>query len=1015
MPSFERLLHEIRGRIDYESLFGEFVELRGSGPERHAFCVFHANTNTPAMSVNIEDGLYHCHNPECAAQGDFVDFYRRVRNQSFSEAVRELARRVGLNPELYDEIRREAREDPGSLDARNEALLSGFRVQSQSRERAVAESVDDPVVDVAIALSAHERLLNTPTMLEFLTERRGLTRETIVEYQLGHDGDRYFIPVYDAEQRLVNIRRYKPNARRAQDKMISWRTGFGRARLYPARAFEEPIGEPLVLLEGEMDCLLGRQLGLNAVTTTGGAGTWRSEWNERFRGRDVVICYDCDEAGRAGSRHIAGQLHGIAQRIKVIALPLAEPEGADFTDFIVGHGHSIEDFRALVRDTTEWGAENEVPPAPPRDPILVHLSDASRAEYNEEPVTFEVRVSGKTTAPYLIPKRVEMNCGTHAGRYKMCERCPLMGQGGRKTVEVDGRGALRMIDVSEEAVKRHLKELTGIPARCGYVEQNVIEAMNVEVLQVIPEVDRSDSPAPYVTRMIHYIGHGVKTNVGYRMTGITVPEPKKQMVTHLIHSAVPAQSNIETFRLTDDVVERLRQFQPSEEGVTALGEKLDSIYDDLERRIRIYERRDVLLGVDLTFHSAIGFTFQGERLVRGWMECLLIGDSRTGKTTIVERLIDHYGAGEMASGENTSLAGLMGGLHQIGTTWALQWGKVPLNDRRLLVIDEAGNLPTEHIARMSSMRSSGIAEIVKVHTERTNARTRQIWISNPRSPRPLSSFSQGVIAVKELVGAPEDIARFDVVLTAAAADVPLHIINSTRVLEEPRIFTSELCHQRVMWAWSRSSDQIAFQPRAVQAVLELAQTQGEKYRYTTEIPLVEPNEQRVKLARMSVAAAALFFSTIEGDATKILVRPEHVEFSYNFLERAYAKPSLAFDEYADQQARRFEVTDEERVRGILAREAGAARALMEQEQMTQRDLQEILGYDDRGGLRSAVAVLRDAGFLRRQGSSFYVKTSGAVAWLRRYIAAHEGRSTGSVASWNEELATTNGRRDDPPW
>jgi hypothetical protein len=331
------------------------------------------------------------------------------------------------------------------------------------------------------------------------------------------------------------------------------------------------------------------------------------------------------------------------------------------------------------------------------------------------------------------------------------------------------------------------------------------------------------------------------------------------------------------------------------------------------------------------------------------------------------------------------------------------------------VIDEAGNLPTEHIARMSSMRSSGVAEIIKVHTERTNARTRQIWIANPRPARPLSTYSQGVLAVKELIGAPEDVARFDLVVTAGANDVPLTLINAARAHEDPTRFQAELCHQRVMWAWSRDAQQIDFSPRAVEATLDLAMTQGRKYRHTTEIPLVEPNEQRVKLARLATSAATMFFSVAENDPETVLVMAEHVQFAYEFLERLYAKPSLAFDEYARMQARRYEVSDEIRVRQIITRRPEAARSLMEQEQLTQRDLAEILGYDERSELREAVAVLRDSGFLRRQGSSFYIKTSGAVEWLRQLISSQRNVAPQERLSDYMPSAVAADTANDPPW
>lgn len=966
MPSAsDELLYRIRGLINYETLFAEFLQLRGHGHERRARCIFHDDEN-PSMSVNVEEGRYCCHVPACGAQGDFIDFYMRVRDLTFPQAVEELARRCGIAP--------------------NERT-------TQDETRGV---IDEAVVD-----ATHARLLATESAMTFLSTRRGLTQASVERWKLGHDGDRYYIPIRDELGRCVNIRRYKPGAA-SSEKMISWRQGFGNARIWPFDSIERAMHEncPIYIFEGEMDCLLALQLGLCAVTATGGAGTWRETWNILFSGRDVVICYDCDDAGRIGSLNVANALHAGVNRVRVVTLPLAEPAGADFTDFIVGHGYSIDDFLSIVVGTPEYRPTNATQVHVEQEPIAVHLSAASKAEYYNLPIRVGVMVSGKTTAPYLAPRRVRMTC-TLPG-LPMCTRCPVAGRAGTLDHEMtyESNEILQFVNVPDATVKKLIKQQVGIPSRCSVVEQEVTEALNVEELQLIPEIDRTDEEAPYVTRTAYYVGHGLQANRSYLMNGITVPTPYKQMATHIIHTAIPSQSNIDAFRLTPDVVTRLQRFQPDRaRSSEALWHKVNDIYSDLEAHTRIYQRRDLMLCVDLVYHSLLSFVFQGERLARGWCEALVIGDSRTGKTSIVSRMMDYYSAGELSSGENTSLAGLVGGLHQIGNSWALSWGRVPLNDRRLLAIDEAGNLPLDQIARLSSMRSSGIAEIIKVHTERTNARTRQIWISNPRNPNPLSSYSQGVLAVKELLGEPSDVARFDLVVTAASDDVDLSVINAQRVADEPRRYTRDICHQRVMWAWSRTFDQIVFDPEAEVLALQRATEQGVKYQYTTEIPLVEPNEQRIKLARLGAAAAALFFSASE-DGERVLVMPEHIDFAYQLLEQLYAKPSLAYDEYAEQRRRSNEVDNEYAIDAII-QNTMIMRQLLEQQQFTQRDLQEIFGYDDRDHLRRTVTTLRNSGFLLRYGTSYYVKTPAAIRWLRQHIVE---RTNGNGHLNGRELA-----------
>ena len=77
-----------------------------------------------------------------------------------------------------------------------------------------------------------------------------------------------------------------------------------------------------------------------------------------FRGRDVVIAYDADQAGQTYARFAALALAGTAQSIRVIDWPdymgkdregaFPADHGQDLTDFFVRHRKSVEDFQLLI-------------------------------------------------------------------------------------------------------------------------------------------------------------------------------------------------------------------------------------------------------------------------------------------------------------------------------------------------------------------------------------------------------------------------------------------------------------------------------------------------------------------------------------------------------------------------------------------------------------------------------------------------------------------------------------------
>lgn len=341
-------------------------------------------------------------------------------------------------------------------------------------------------------------------------------------------------------------------------------------------------------------------------------------------------------------------------------------------------------------------------------------------------------------------------------------------------------------------------------------------------------------------------------------------------------------------------------------------DKLNEIYSDLENSVtNIYERRDLHLLYDLAWHSAIQFEFRNQLITRGWVEVLVVGDTRCGKTKTVERMLKHYQAGELGTGENTSLAGLLGGMQQLNKHWSIIWGKYPRNDGRLIVIDEASNLSTDAIANFATARSEGIARITKIQTEQTLSRTRAIWVSNPRIgrdgiSRPITAYDYGVLSIPELIGRQADIARFDAACVVANGEVDESILfrSNGNQATSPK-FNSDLCHALVMWAWSRRPEHIRILSETTEEIFRVSRQLASKYHES--IPLIKLEELPEKLARLSTALAARLFNSPDG--ISLVVLPEHVEFIGEFLERLYSKPSMSYKQYSKKLFEGDTVTD----------------------------------------------------------------------------------------------------------
>ena len=932
-------------------------------------------------------------------RGYFEAFFGSLPEANSSDEVRiSNPFRDDPNPSMYVNLETGDYNDFGS-DFRGDAIglySELFQVGYSAAKKAVTAYLEQKPwikpISERLVEEWHDRLMSDLQKRSYLTNKRGISMRTLREYQIGWDGDRYTIPVRNAYRYVVNVRRYDPNGQ-AVGKMISYHriledgtsfSGWGSNRLYPASSLE--LEDTIVIQEGEWDTLLQLSKGIPAITPTAGAGSWSKDWTSLFDGKKVYICFDVDQAGLQGASNTADKLYGTASEVYIIRLPLSGEKGDnDISDYYNEHGYDVEEFRELMSKAQRY-EPREVQKVS-TEGKRVPLAAARRSEYKGKRLEFDVQVIGKDTAPYNIPHKGTLVCPVVGSNEKMCAGCGLAAAAGEQEIEFPlSPNILEMIKSTKQAQVQQLKNIGGIPNACRNWSFEEQKSTNVEEILIAPEVPEFQEwrggGSEYLVQTAYFVDDAIESNRSYRLTGVMTPDPWQQHVTFLLDKAEPLQDRVETFKMTPEMYDSLKMFQVA----STVKQKFDEIHDDLSANItHIIGRNDLLAGIDLTYHSVLSFNFQGIPVTKGWVEFLCIGDTRTGKTESIEAIMRHYKLGEMSVAENTSYAGLVGGLQQTGDKrWFLTWGKLPLNDGRVFVIDEASGLSQEDIAKMSGIRSSGVAEITKIQTERTSARTRLIWFSNPRSGNPMEAYSHGIQAVSELIGKAEDISRFDFVVSAAKNEVPVSEINKlldTTSLPKHK-YTSEPSKNLILWAWSRRPEDIVFEDEAVEMILSGATKMGR--RYSSQIPLVEGASQRIKLARLAVATAARVFST-DGEGQKVIVTTEHVQFVLDYLDEVYGKPSLNYKgfsagEFLDAQAaekNRGAVMLYLKGNGELAELCARtdfiwARTLEEQLNMSRQEAMQL------------ISQLTSWRMLQDGGSRGYRKTAGFISILREW-------------------------------
>lgn len=137
----------------------------------------------------------------------------------------------------------------------------------------------------------------------------------------------------EAGQLLYQNVRYEPKdfrQRRPDDKDDwIWNLDGVRRVLYRLPELLSASTPDVWIVEGEKDVETLVGLGFVA-TTSGGAGSWRPEFNEFFKGRHVVIVPDADEPGKRYGDQVAHELFDLASQVRIVRLPF----GKDVTDFL---------------------------------------------------------------------------------------------------------------------------------------------------------------------------------------------------------------------------------------------------------------------------------------------------------------------------------------------------------------------------------------------------------------------------------------------------------------------------------------------------------------------------------------------------------------------------------------------------------------------------------------------------------------------------------------------------------
>ncbi len=257
-----------------DKYFGRYKETSGQiTPKFCPFCKGGNHNDQYTFYLDQKEGTYICHRQSCGVSG------------SFKQLLEELGEIDSLDSDL------------SSLSNTNS---SSFKKPDMSKTKS---ELSDKIID--------------------WFDWRGITKETLRDWDVREEDGNVVFPYRDRDGQEVLLKYRVPN-RTKEDKRI-WEAGGGKKVLWGINRLDPE--QPVIITEGEMDCLALSEAGIDNVTSVPfGAEkyNWVEEcWDFLDQCKQFVLWLDNDDPGKRTEAELANRLG--KWRVSVVSSEFKDP------------------------------------------------------------------------------------------------------------------------------------------------------------------------------------------------------------------------------------------------------------------------------------------------------------------------------------------------------------------------------------------------------------------------------------------------------------------------------------------------------------------------------------------------------------------------------------------------------------------------------------------------------------------------------------------------------------------
>ena len=329
-PAF---IDELIARNPIEDVVGQYVSLKRAGANMFGLCPFHGE-KTASFSVAPDKGIYYCFG--CHKGGGVVNFMMEVEGLSYQDAVRSLAKRVGL--EVPDD------EQYQSRYRQQERLWALHKEAARFYHSQLYAPVGKFALEYAMGRGMPKSTLinfgigyapDTWDSLVKVLRAKGYTDEELkdsglvtVSQKNGNLFDRFrdrlMVPIIDVRGNVIGfggrIMKKDDNAAKylnSPETMIFNK----RKNLFGLNMAKKSKLGYLILVEGYMDAIALHQYGFDCAVAS--LGTSLTEEHAVLLSKyteQVVLIYDGDEAGQRAAQRAIPMLEKAGLQVKVLRM-----------------------------------------------------------------------------------------------------------------------------------------------------------------------------------------------------------------------------------------------------------------------------------------------------------------------------------------------------------------------------------------------------------------------------------------------------------------------------------------------------------------------------------------------------------------------------------------------------------------------------------------------------------------------------------------------------------------------